>query len=85
MTESKKRPRPVTCCTRCGGVGYSITLANGKCGRMYGGRRCHGINRSAVGEKDWAECLACWGTGRDVGTICHECEGSGWNFVREHA
>lgn len=73
-----KRPKPVTSCTDCGAPGYNIQLANGKCGRRVGDKRCKGTNQSAIGENDWAECKACMGEG------CAECTGVGWLFLPRH-
>ena len=77
-----KRPKPVTCCTNCGTPGYDIRLANAKCGRMAGKKRCKGTNSSANQENDWAECLACNATGWTGNGSCEQCEGAGWLFVR---
>ena len=78
----EKQPKPVTCCTVCGKVGYSINLANGLCGRRYDGKRCRGVNQSAIGVNDWSECPSCTATGWEGNSMCHPCNGSGWIFVR---
>jgi len=36
----EKRPLPVTCCTVCGTVGYTIERANTQCGKRFNGKRC---------------------------------------------
>jgi len=77
-----KLPKPVTVCTDCGAPGHNIALANGKCGRMFGTKRCTGMNQSAIGEKDWAECPSCAATGYDSASQCMQCKGAGWLFVR---
>jgi len=43
--------------------------------------RCTGINQSAIGEKDWAECPSCETTGYDRNNQCMQCKGMGWLFV----
>ena len=77
----EKRSRPVTSCTHCGNAGYSIGLANGRCGQAIKGKRCKGLNQSAIGSNDWTECPLCNATGwADV--ACVQCDGAGWLFVR---
>jgi len=79
-----KRPKPVTSCTHCRAPGYNIQLANGKCGRMVGTKRCTGTNQSAIGDNDWGECLPCAASGYDGAAQCRQCDrGSGWVFVRD--
>ena len=78
-----KRPKPDTSCTNCRVPGYSIHLANGKCGRMVNWKRCKGTNQSAIQEKDWAECPSCAGSGYEGAARCIHCDSaSGWVFVR---
>ncbi len=77
----EKRPKPVTCCTICGKVGYQIALTNERCEQMINRERCRGTNQSAIGVNDWKECSACSGTGGTV-EICARCDGVGWLFVR---
>jgi len=75
---------PVTCCTVCRNAGYSIALTNAQCERIINGVRCSGVNQSAIGVYDWAECPACDGSGGwDSVTKCRRCGGVGWLFVRE--
>ena len=79
----EKARLPVTICTVCGRVGYSIQLANGTCGwRLPNGKLCRGVNGSAEQESDWLECPHCDGTGWK-GTKCEPCDGAGWMFVRD--
>jgi hypothetical protein len=75
------RQRPVTVCTNCGAHGYNIQLANGRCGHIANGRRCQGINQSALQECDWAECSTCAATGFEGKRYCRQCDGSGWVFT----
>jgi hypothetical protein len=49
----EKQRRPVTFCTVCGHAGHNIALANARCVQTYGGKRCEGVNQSAIGEDDW--------------------------------
>jgi hypothetical protein len=77
-----KRQVPVTRCTSCGAHGYRIQLGNGKCGRMIRGKRCNGMNQSALQETDWVECAKCAATGFEGKRYCRQCDGSGWVFVR---
>lgn len=58
-----ERRKPVTVCTNCGTYGHSIQLANQRCGQRRGKKRCDGVNGSAIGNNDWAECRACNGSG----------------------
>jgi hypothetical protein len=81
LSNRMKRPKPVTICKRCGAPGHNIILANGKCGRMSSTHRCTGINQSAIGEEDWAECPSCETTGYDRNNQCMQCKGMGWLFV----
>jgi len=76
------RERPVAVCTACGAVSYSVNLTNGKCGRIVGGKRCRGTNRSRLNETDWARCEACAGSGCVAGSRCERCNGAGWIDVR---
>jgi hypothetical protein len=79
-----KRPKPVTSCTHCRAPGHNIQLANGKCGRMVGTKRCTGTNQSAIGDNDWGECPSCAASGYDGAAQCRQCDrGSGWVFVRD--
>jgi hypothetical protein len=60
----------------------AIQLANGKCGRMIGNKRCKGTNSSANQENDWGECPSCAGSGSEGAKQCSQCEGPGWLFIR---
>jgi len=79
-----KRPKPATSCTKCGAPGYSLGLANGKCGRMVNWKRCKGTNQNAIQENDWGECPSCAGSGYEGAARCIHCDSaSGWVFVRD--
>jgi DnaJ-class molecular chaperone len=78
-----KLPKPVTSCTKCGGSGYKITLANGKCARIVNWKRCKGTNQRATRDKDWAMCPSCEASGYAGAPQCSQCGGPGWFFVRE--
>src|SRR5258706_11405733 len=54
-----KRELPQTCCTECGAAGYNATVANGRCNKVIGEERCHGINQRATNIADWEECASC--------------------------
>src|SRR5258708_27544480 len=58
-----KRELPQTCCTECGAAGYNTTVANGRCNKIIGEERCHGINQRATNIADWEECASCRATG----------------------
>jgi hypothetical protein len=75
-----KATPPSYVCTVCGKVGYNFTLTNGRCGQQLDGKRCRGINQSAILLSDWAECPTCDGGGGAV--RCFRCDGAGWIFVR---
>ena len=76
-----KRDLPVTCCTECGGVGYNIRVANGRCSKTIGERRCSGVNAVAVKTLDWIECTHCEATGYYRNKECPKCKGAGYLFV----
>jgi len=76
-----KRDLPVTCCTECGGVGYNIRVANGRCSKTIGGQRCSGVNAIAVKSFDWIECVHCEATGYYRNKECPQCKGAGYLFV----
>ena len=76
------RQKPVAFCNRCGAVSYSATVINGNCGRMVGGKKCKGVNASALNENDWTECPVCKGFGTNGGKSCEPCQGSGWVATR---
>src|SRR5262249_45516379 len=80
-----KQPKPVTICTHCRVVGYSLTGINERCGRtVWRNERCRGVISSALNENDWKECPLCGGFGwkGTSSTKCEQCSGSGWLFVR---
>jgi hypothetical protein len=51
--------KPVAVCSVCGTVSYNATLINGPCGRLVGGKRCRGVNGSALNENDWGFVSVC--------------------------
>jgi hypothetical protein len=77
-----KRKQPIAVCTVCGAVSYNATLINGPCGRLASGKRCRGVNGSALKVDDWKECASCACSGMNGGVSCERCSGSGWLFVR---
>src|SRR5580704_3826235 len=76
-----KREVPTTRCTECGAAGYNPSVANGRCNKIIGGERCHGINQSATNIADWEECAYCRATGFERNKICSQCRGVGFLFV----
>ena len=74
--------QPVAVCTVCRAISYSMTGINGPCGRTVGGRRCRGVNGSALNENDWAVCDQCTGTGSVDNSRCQYCSGAGWLYIR---
>jgi hypothetical protein len=75
------RPRPVAVCTRCGAVSYTAHLINGQCAQQIAGKRCVGVNGSALNADDWKQCAACAGTGSTGTTRCGHCDGAGWLYA----
>ena len=78
--QQMKRELPVTRCTECGGAGYNIRVANGRCCRNISERRCSGSNAIAV-ETVWSECAQCQATGYYRNKECPNCKGVGYLFV----
>src|SRR5215469_3207449 len=76
-----RQPRPLTCCSVCGTVGYSITLSDGPCGQQINGKPCRGTYQRALRGSDWVECPACNGS-KTSPSRCIRCGGAGWLFVR---
>ena len=76
------KPKPVAVCTRCGAVSYETKLINGQCGQMVAGKRCVGVNGSALNADDWKQCDACAGAGSTGATRCGRCDGAGWIYNR---
>jgi DnaJ-class molecular chaperone len=76
-----KRDLPVTCCTECGGAGYNIRVANGRCCKTSGGQRCIGSNAIAINTLDWIECPHCQATGYYRNKECPNCKGAGYLFM----
>ncbi len=79
--QQMKRELPVTCCTECGGVGYNMRVANGRCSKTIGEQRCSGVNAIAVKTLDWIECVHCQATGYYRNKECPKCKGAGYLFV----
>src|SRR6266852_3836416 len=75
------RPRPVAVCTRCGAVSYATNLINGQCSEMVAGKRCVGVNGSALNADDWEQCAACAGAGSTGTDRCGHCDGAGWLYT----
>jgi DnaJ-class molecular chaperone len=79
--QKMKRELPVTCCTECGGAGYNMRVANGRCCKTSGKERCTGINAIAIQAFDWSECTHCLATGYYRNKECPSCKGAGYLFV----
>ncbi len=79
--QEMKRELPVTCCTECGGAGYNMRVANGRCCKTSGEQRCNGINAIAIQAFDWSECTHCQATGYYRNKECPKCKGAGYLFV----
>jgi DnaJ-class molecular chaperone len=79
--QQMKRELPVTCCTECGGAGYNMMVANGRCCKTSGEQRCSGINAIAFKTLDWSECTHCQATGYYRNKECPNCKGVGYLFV----
>jgi len=69
------------CCRECGAAGYNATVANGRCNKIIGEERCHGINQTATNIADWEECASCRATGFERNKICSLCRGVGFLFI----
>src|SRR6266436_6244237 len=83
-----EKPLPVTSCTLCGKAGYNISLTNVQCEQRFNGKRCRGVNQSAIAIHDWAKCPTCNGQGNltpwtGLDENCVRCDGAGWLFVRD--
>jgi hypothetical protein len=76
------KPRPVAVCTRCGMVSYATQFINGQCAQVVAGKRCVGVNGSALSADDWKQCSACEGAGDKGTTRCGQCDGAGWLYTR---
>jgi hypothetical protein len=81
-TGESTKPRPVAVCTRCGAVSYAANLINGQCAETVAGKRCVGVNGSALSADDWKQCETCTGTGTNGKTRCGHCDGAGWLYAR---
>ena len=80
-TAEDPKPRPVAVCTRCGAVSYATNMINGQCAQTVGGKRCVGVNGSALNADDWKQCEACAGTGSNGKMPCGHCDGAGWVYA----
>ena len=81
-TSESTKPRPVAVCTRCGAVSYATNMINGQCAQTVAGKRCVGVNGSALSADDWKQCEPCAGTGINGKTSCGHCDGAGWSYAR---
>jgi hypothetical protein len=81
-TSEGTKPRPVAVCTRCGAVSHATSLINGQCAQTVAGKRCVGVNGSALNADDWKQCGACAGTGSNGKMPCGHCDGAGWLYAR---
>jgi hypothetical protein len=81
-TSESTRPKPVAVCTRCGAISYATNLINGKCAQTVAGKRCVGVNGSALDADYWKQCAARAGTGSTGTTRCGPCDGAGWLYSR---
>jgi DnaJ-class molecular chaperone len=79
--QKMKRELPVTSCTECGGAGYNMRVANGRCSKTSGKQRCTGMNAMAIQALDWIECTHCQATGYYRNKECPSCKGAGYLFV----
>ena len=77
-----QKAQPVAVCTRCGAVSYSPDQINGQCTQVMAGKRCTGVNGSALNAVDWEACPACLATGTKNEKRCGQCDGTGWLYVR---
>jgi len=75
-----KRELPVTSCTACGGAGYNMRVANGRCCKTSDEQRCNGVNAIAI-ETDWIDCAHCQATGYYRNKECPNCKGAGYRFM----
>jgi len=80
--DASTKPRPVAVCTRCGAVSYAPSFINGQCAQVVAGKRCVGVNGSALNADDWKQCSACAGTGSKGTTRCGPCDSAGWLYAR---
>src|SRR5258707_12173231 len=80
-TSESTRPKPVAVCTRCGAVSYAPNLINGQCAQTVAGKRCVGVNGSALNADDWKQWAACAGTGSPGPIRCGHCDGAGWLYA----
>jgi DnaJ-class molecular chaperone len=81
MISKMKRELPVTCCTECGGAGYNIRVANGRCCKTSGEQRCSGVNAIAAKTSDWSACTQCQASGYYRNKECPNCKGVGYLLV----
>jgi DnaJ-class molecular chaperone len=64
-----------------GGVGHNMRVANARCCKTIGEKRCIGINAIAVKTSDWNECTHCLATGYYRNKECPSCKGAGYLFT----
>jgi hypothetical protein len=76
ILDAMARQQPVAVCTVCDHFSSNMNLINEQCGERPGGKRCKGVNGSALNVTDWKLCGECAGEG------CEACRDSGWKFVR---
>jgi hypothetical protein len=67
----------------CGHTSRDMGGIGQRCGQKFGGKRCKGVNSSALNTQDWEECPTCQATGREGGARCPQCDGDGWRYVRD--
>ncbi len=76
------KPRPVAVCTRCQAVSYDVAQINGRCANQIAGKRCVGVNGSALHQDDWKLCPKCSGSGTADRSPCGTCNSAGWLYTR---
>jgi hypothetical protein len=76
------KPRPVAVCTRCEAVSYDVPQINGRCANQIAGKRCVGVNGSALHQDDWKLCPKCSGSGTADRSPCGTCNSAGWLYTR---
>lgn len=81
-TAKDPKPKPVAVCTRCGAVSYATNMINGQCAQTVAGKRCVGVNGSALNADDWKQCETCAGTGSRGKMPCGHCDGAGWLYAQ---
>lgn len=69
------KPTPVTQCTICGFVRYSVETTNERCPKVYDRKRCCGTMGGMLQDGDWIACSEC--SARE-GQSCSHCMDIGW-------